>query len=62
MMPYKSGASNGAKDIDAFNSKSTESGLVNDAVNAPLNIFKFLRDADKKKKALKKVQDEAGGY
>ena len=62
MMPYKSGASNGAKNVDAFNSKSTESGFVNDAANSPLNIIKFLRDANKKNKALEEVKKEAGGY
>ena len=62
MMPYKSGASNGAKNVDAFNSKSTESGFVNDAAEAPLNIIKFLRGNSKKQKALEAVKKEAGGY
>ena len=50
------------KKIDAFNSKTSKNGFVNDATEAPLNLLKFLKGNDKKKKMLKKVQDEAGGY
>ena len=48
--------------IDAFNSKSTESGFVNDAVETPFNLIKFLRGNSKRQKALKEQQEEAGGY
>ena len=50
------------QNVDFFNSKSSFSGFVNDAFEAPLNVIKFLKSNKKKKDALKKVKDEAGGY
>ena len=50
------------KKIDAFNSKTSKNGFVNDAVEAPLNLIKFLKSNKKKKDALQKAKDEAGGY
>ena len=49
-------------DIDAFNSKTSGNGFVNDATEAPLNLIKFLRGNKKKKDALQQAKDEAGGY
>ncbi len=49
-------------DVDAFNSKTSGNGFVNDATELPLNIIKFLKGNKKKKDALQKVKDEAGGY
>ena len=48
--------------IDAFNSKSTESGFVNDAAETPLNLIKFLRGNSKRQKALEEQKKRAGGY
>ena len=53
---------NQTKDVDSFNPKTSKNGFVNDATEAPLNILKFLQGNKKKKDALKKVMDEAGGY
>ena len=50
------------KDIDAFNSKTSTNGFVNDAVSVPLNILKFLRRDSKRDKMLEEVKKEAGGY
>ena len=50
------------KNIDAFNSKTSKNGFVNDAAEAPLNIIKFLKANKKKKDTLEKVKKEAGGY
>lgn len=50
------------KNIDAFNSKTSKNGFVNDAAEAPLNLIKFLQGNKKRKDALQKVKDEAGGY
>ena len=50
------------KKIDAFNSKTSKNGFVNDATEAPLNILKFLKGNKKKKDMLEKVKKEAGGY
>ena len=43
------------KDIDAFNSKTSGNGFVNDATELPLNIIKFLRGNKKKKDALQQA-------
>ena len=46
MPGHYSGASKGAKDVDAFNSKSTESGNVNDehwSVGASDKLIKWMR-------------------
>ena len=46
MPGHYSGASKGAKDVDAFNSKSTESGKVNDdhwSVGASDKLIKWMR-------------------
>ena len=50
------------KKIDAFNSKTSKNGFVNDAANAPSNLLKFLKANKKKKNMLEKVKKEAGGY
>ena len=50
------------KKIDAFNSKTSKNGFVNDAAEAPLNLLKFLKGNKKKKDMLEKVKKEAGGY
>ena len=50
------------KKIDAFNSKTSTNGFVNDAAKAPTNLLKFLKANKKKKKALDAVKKEAGGY
>ena len=50
------------KNIDAFNSKTSRNGFVNDATQAPLNLIKFLKNNKKRKDALQKAKDEAGGY
>ncbi len=50
------------KKIDAFNSKTSKNGFVNDAAEAPLNLLKFLKADKKKDKMLEKVKKEAGGY
>ena len=50
------------KKIDAFNSKTSKNGFVNDAVKAPTNLLQFLKANKKKKNALDKVKKEAGGY
>ena len=50
------------KNIDAFNSKTSKNGFVNDAAELPLNIIKFLKGNKKKKDALQEAKDEAGGY
>ena len=50
------------KDTDAFNSKTSKNGFVDDATQAPLNHIKFLKSNKKKKDALQKAKDEAGGY
>ncbi len=49
-------------DIDVFNSKTSDNGFVNDATELPLNIIQFLRGNKKRKDALQKAKDEAGGY
>ena len=46
MPNHYNGASKGAKDVDAFNSKSTESGKVNDdhwSVGASEKLIKWMR-------------------
>ena len=48
--------------VDAFNSKSSYSGFVNDAVKMPLRIPKILKNFKKRNKRLKDTQKEAGGY
>ncbi len=50
------------KNIDAFNSKTSKNGFVNDAVEAPLNLLKFLKANKKRKDMLEKVKKESGGY
>ena len=50
-MPGLSGASKGAKNVDAFNSKSTESGNVNDdhwSVGASDKLIKWMRGNNQK--------------
>ena len=51
MPGHYSGASKGAKDVDAFNSKSTESGNVNDehwSVGASEKLIKWMRGNNQK--------------
>ena len=51
MPGHYSGASNGAKNVDAFNSKSTESGKVNDehwSVGASDKLIKWMRGNNQK--------------
>ena len=51
MPGHYSGASKGAKDVDAFNSKSTESGNVNDehwSVGASEKLIKWMRGSNQK--------------
>ena len=51
MPGHYSGASKGAKDVDAFNSKSTESGNVNDehwSVGASDKLIKWMRGNNQK--------------
>ena len=50
------------KNVDAFNSKSSYSGFVNDAVKAPIRIPNIIKRMNKYKKRLKDTQNEAGGY
>ena len=50
------------KNVDAFNSKSSYSGFVNDAVKAPIRIPNIIKRMNKYKKRLKDTQKEAGGY
>ena len=50
------------KNIDAFNSKTSKNGFVNDAVEAPLNLLKSLKANKKRKDMLEKVKKESGGY
>ena len=50
------------KKIDAFNSKTSKNGFVNDAAKTPLSILKFLKADKKKDKMLERVKKEAGGY
>ena len=50
------------KNVDAFNSKSSYSGFVNDAIKMPLRIPKIINRFKKKNKRLKETQKEAGGY
>ena len=51
MPGHYSGASKGAKNVDAFNSKSTESGNVNDehwSVGASEKLIKWMRGNNQK--------------
>ena len=49
-------------DYDSFNPETSKNGFVNDAAEAPFNLIKFLQGNKKKKDALQKAKDEAGGY
>ena len=50
------------KNVDAFNSKSSYSGFVNDALKAPIRVPNIIKRFNQKKKRLKETQKEAGGY
>ena len=50
------------KNVDAFNSKSSYSGFVNDALKAPIRVPNIIKRINKRKKVLKDTQKEAGGY
>ena len=61
-MPFFKKKKNNTKNVDAFNSKSSYSGFVNDAVKAPIRIPNIIKRMNEKKKRLKETQKEAGGY
>jgi len=49
------------RDIDAFNSKSTESGFVNDVIQAPIRYKKLLERFKKRNEQLEDAK-KSGGY